>query len=153
VDDGREAEELRQPIAGPQLITLGGKPGTYSVAQGLVGRIRHPDRRQIAGSVTARQLLGVAPVGLDAIGGLRRHEVRRDDVAGDPHLAQLPVQHVLRRSRFIAHAQGSGPAELAHQFPDRLGPVRDHAQATDLPVRFSHRNRNRVCVDIQSDKS
>jgi hypothetical protein len=43
--------------------------------------ILNPDRRQIARSVTARQLLGIALIGLDTVAGLDRYQGRCDHLA------------------------------------------------------------------------
>jgi len=69
-------QELAQAMPGAQLITLGRPARAHQVPQRLVRRIRHPHGRKVPGAVTARQLLGIAPVGLDPIPGLHRHQRR-----------------------------------------------------------------------------
>ena len=87
-------QELAEPVAGPQLIALGCEPSPHQVPQRLMRRVRHPHRRQIPRSVAARQLLRIAPVRLDPVPGLHRHQGRGDYLALHPQLAQLPIQHV-----------------------------------------------------------
>jgi hypothetical protein len=57
-----------------QLILLRRFTRTHQIAQRLRTRVRNPDRRQIAGSVASRQLLGVAPIGLHPVAGLHRYQ-------------------------------------------------------------------------------
>ncbi|WP_235925136.1 hypothetical protein, partial [Roseomonas harenae] len=42
-----------------------------------VFRVRHPDRRQLAGPMQAGQRRRVPPIGLDPLAGLARDEARR----------------------------------------------------------------------------
>ena len=126
-------QELAQPVASPQLIALGRQASAHQIAQRLMRRIRHPHRRQIPAPIAARQLLGIAPVGLDPIPGLHRYQRRGDHLALHPQLAQLPVQHVPGRARLVAHPQLLRLAELLDQASDRLRPVRDRPRLRTSP--------------------
>jgi hypothetical protein len=53
-------QELAQVLPRPLLILSGVFARPHQIAQGFVSGIRHPDRRQIAGMVAARQFLGIA---------------------------------------------------------------------------------------------
>jgi len=77
-------------MAGAELVRFRRFPGPDEIPQGLVCGIRHPHRRQVTGSVTAREVLGVPAVGLDAIPRLGRHERGRDDVTGHAEFGELP---------------------------------------------------------------
>src|SRR5579863_9472467 len=43
--------------------------------------------------------------------------------------------------------------QLADQLPHRLGAVRDHPKAAHFPILLGYRNRDRLGMDIQSQKS
>ncbi len=141
-------QELSQPMPGSQLITLGRQACTHQIAQRLVRRIRHPHRRQIPGPVAAGELLDIAPIGLDPVAGLHRHQRRGHHLAVHAQLRQLPVQHVAGRSGLIAHPQARGLAELVSQAAHRLGPVRNGPQTAHFDTRLSDRHRNRLRMDI-----
>ena len=146
-------QKLAQAVSRAQLIALGRLPCTHQVAQSLVRRIRYPHRRELPGAVAARQLFGVAPIRLDPIPGLDRHQRGRHHLAVDPQLAQLPVQHVAGRPRLVAHPQLLRPTELAHQALHGFGTVGDHPKAMQLTARFGYRHCNRLRMDIQPSKS
>jgi len=57
-----------QAIAGPPLIVDSGCAGANQVANGFIFLIRHVDRREFPSAVKAGQLIGIPPVGEQAIG-------------------------------------------------------------------------------------
>jgi hypothetical protein len=65
-------QELSQTLAGALLILASVFARAHQIAQGLMIGIGSPHRRQIAGTITARQLHGVASIGLDTISRLDR---------------------------------------------------------------------------------
>src|SRR5437763_1426289 len=97
-------------------------------------------------SMTARVCMGAvltaSSIALYSITRLHRHQRRRDHLARDPQRGQLPVEHVPRRPRFIAHAQPSGGLAFLHQAADRLRPIGDDPKASDITVRLRDRDRN-----------
>lgn len=65
-------------------------------------RIGHPYRRQIAGTMLERQLLGIPPVGLDPLARLAGDQARCRDGAGMTKGNKLTVDAVTAAARFIA---------------------------------------------------
>ena len=146
-------QELAQPIARAQLIAFGREPRPHQIPQRLMGFVRHPHRRQVPRPIAARQLLGIAPVGLHPVSCLHRHQRRGHHFAVHSQLRELPVQHVTGRARLVAHLQALRLAELADQPSHRLGTVRNRPKTAHLTAYFRHRHRNRLRMDIQPDKS
>ncbi len=146
-------QKFSQPLTSPVLILPGIFARPHQIAQRFVGRIGHPDRRQVAAAITARQLLGVAPIRFHAIASFGRYQRRRNHFARNAQLCQLPVQNVPRRTRLIAGFQLLHRTELRHQFPDRLQVIRYNTQTTDFAARLRHRYRDRAGVDIQTNKT
>ena len=98
--------------------------------------------------MTARQLLGITPIRLHPIAGFGRNQRWRHDRTLDAQLRQLPIQHITRRTSFIASPQMLGRAKLLNQLADRLFPIRDRSQAANLAIRLGYRNSNRLGMDI-----
>lgn len=146
-------QKLAQAMARAQLILLRGFPGPYQIPQRLMRRVRHPDRRQVAGAITPRQLQRVAPIRFHAIARLHGHQGGRHHLACHPECRQLPIHHIPGRARLVAHSQLLGRPQLFHQPSDRLRSVRNHAHRPHLTVRFRHRHGNRFRMDIETDKS
>lgn len=137
----------------PQLILLGRLPCPNQVPQCLGAFVWNPHRCQIVGAVIARQLLGIPPVRLHPIARLHRNQRGRHHCALHPQLRQLPVQYVASRIGFIAGPQLLHRTKLLHQLVDRLFPVGYRSQAAYLAVLLGYRDRNRLGMDIQSQKS
>jgi len=140
-------------MAGAELVLLRRFSGAHQIAQGLVGGIRDPHRRQIAGAVTPGELLGISAVGLDPIARLDRHEGGGDHVARGAQGDQLPVESVARWPRFVTEAQRRGGPQLPDQSADRVGGMGNHTQRADLPVPFGDGHGDRGGMDIEPDKS
>lgn len=98
-------QKLAEAVTGAQLVSLRRLPRPHQVAQHLVRGIRHPHRGQVSRAVTARKLPRIAPIGLDAIAGLHRHQRRRDAVAVDAEAGQRLVDPVAGGPLLIAGAQ------------------------------------------------
>ena len=106
----------------------------------LVG---HPYRRQLAGTQQLRQVLGVAPVGLDAIAGLGRDQRWRHHDALVPEALDQTVEAVARRARLVAQRQPAIlGAELGNQLAARRAGRVELAEIVHLPatpaLRDSH---------------
>ncbi len=129
-------QKLADAMAGSELIGLRGLTRAQQISQSFMRRVGDPYGREIAGTMTAREPLGVAAIGLDAVAGLDRHEGRGDDVTGYPQFGQLPVEHVPTGPGFVAGAQMLPAAELADQFGDGRGLIGNHAEAPDLTARL-----------------
>jgi hypothetical protein len=55
-------QKFAQSMPRPKLILLRRLPGADEIAQGFVGRVGHPHRRQVADAITARELQRIPPV-------------------------------------------------------------------------------------------
>jgi hypothetical protein len=146
-------QELAQPVTSAQLIALGGQARAHQVTQRLVRRIGHPHRGQIPRAEAARELRGIASIGLDPIAGFHRYHRRGHHLAAHAQLRELPVQHVAGGPRLVAHPQLLGFAEFADQSANRLGTVRDDPKAAHFTVRLCYGHRDRLRMDIQAYKS
>ena len=118
-------EELVEPVPCRDEVLAHVLLGADEVTDGfLVGR-RDVDRGQLPGPVELGQLVGVAPIGLDPVSGLRSpvsglpsDQRRRDHLAGDTHPDQLAVKLEAADSGLVAAAQlrvfclqpGEGPS-------------------------------------------
>ena len=63
----------------------------------------------------------------------------------------------MRRRQFLvlsSSAVGAAPppSQFLHQLPNRFFAIRYHAQRPNLPVLLRHSYRNRLGMDIQTDK-
>src|SRR5690349_16074500 len=58
---------LAQPMLGAQLVLLGRFASPDQVSKSFVSCVRYEYGREVTAAVCARELLGVAPIGLDAI--------------------------------------------------------------------------------------
>jgi hypothetical protein len=144
---------LHEPVLRATLVLFRRRARAHQISQRLVRGIGHPHRRECAALVALGQLLRVAPVRLDLLARLSRNQRRRDDVAVDAHLRELPVQRVARRPGFVTDLQSLRAADLVDELPHRLRPIRELPQAPRFPVPLAHRGRDRLPVDIQPDVS
>jgi len=146
-------QELLQPMADPQLVTLGCLPRPHEIAQGLVGGGRNPHRSEIATPEAARELFGVASVGLDPIARLHGHAHWGDDHAGDAELAELPIQGVAARAGFVADTQRVEWRQLADQFPHGVHLMGNGAERANLAVGLCDGGGDRGSMDVETDES
>jgi len=98
----QESFALRPPA--PQVLHRVG-PRPAEIAHGFVARLRHMDRGQFTRPVQARELEGVAPIGLDPLAWPRGDQRGRHDRAGNLQLPQSPREDKAGRPRFIADPQ------------------------------------------------
>src|SRR5690606_30109777 len=114
--------------------------------------VRHPDRREIACAMRARQLLRIAPVRLHTIARRLRNQRRSNDDALEPETGQLPVQREPRRARFVANTQVLLLAKLSKDAANRSNLVRHGPQRPHLAAHFSYGNHHRRSMYIQPHK-
>jgi hypothetical protein len=145
-------QKLTQPMLGSKLILFGRFSSSNHIAQRLVRRVRHPYCGQLPGPIISRQFQRIPPVRLHAIPGLHRHQCRRHHFAFRSHPGQLPVQHVARRTRLITKPQLLHRPQFPYQLPNRILPIRNDPERPHLPVLLRYRYRNRLCMDIQTNK-
>jgi len=127
-------QRLPQSMPRAQLILLRGIPGPHQIPQRLMGRIRHPHRRQVTRAIAASPFLGVASIRLHAVAGLHGYQRRRDHLAAHAQRCHLPVHRVPGRPRLVADPQLLKRAELLDQPPDRFTPGSESRPATG-PLR------------------
>lgn len=119
-------------------------PRANEIAHGFMLGVRHPDRRQLAGSQQTGQYHRIAAVGLDLVARPRRSHRRCHDVAGITQLGQLPVQTIAGWASLICegqHAMSGG--QCLDQLRDRLWLARDRSVKPHLAAAAVLRNRNR----------
>ena len=114
--------------------------------------IGHPDRRQFARSITARQFLRIAAVRLHSISGFNRNQTRRNHLARHTKLRQLPIQYIPRRPGFVTDFDLFHRTQFADRFPNRFQPVRNHTIGPNFTIPFRHSYRDSVGMDIQTNK-
>lgn len=126
------------------------------IAHRLVRGIRHPHRRQLAGTVQFRQHHRVAVVRLHPVVRLYGDERRRNHDAVMPQINELAVQAIAARPGLVAEMQTDAvSAELLHQLLDMIGPMRDRPSVPHLAATFPlyDCDGNRRLVDIQPNES
>jgi hypothetical protein len=116
----------------PQLILLGSFARTHQISKRLGAFVRNPHCRQITGSVTARQFLGIAAIGLHAVASFYRDQCRRYHLALDSQLRQLPVDYITSRAGLITSPQLLYWTKLLYQLTYRFGAVENRSKASYL---------------------
>lgn len=146
-------QQLAEPMATPlQVLTcIVARPG--QIAPGLVGRRRRLHNRQESRAPELGQLARVAPIRLDALARLPRHQGRGNDVARDPIRRHLPLQRVPARAGFVEDLDGSRriALELAHHPPDRTRLVGQLPRHRRRCRPDHHRDEEILLVSIDSD--
>jgi hypothetical protein len=144
-------QKLGQTIAGPQLVPLGSFACSYQISQGLVSGIGHPYRGQLSRSITTGQLQRIPPVRLHAIACPYRYQGWCYYLALSTQRRQLPVLHVARWTGLITAVQFFNRTEFLYQFTNARVAIRDHSNRSHLSVLLCNGDRNRLCVDIQTN--
>jgi hypothetical protein len=146
-------EEALEPVPGPGAVRHRVEPGAGQVSDGLVGLVGDMDGGQLAGTVQASQLHGVAAIGLLVrtrwLGNLRGG----DDDAVDPALLHPAVQDEAGRAGFIGHVQLERLAtDLGDQPLKRVQGVGCRTIAANLPATagFGDGDNDRILVDIEA---
>src|SRR5688572_1119046 len=121
---------LGQAMPCAELVLLGGLASSDEIAKRLMLSIGDPNWAEVAGTVGASELLGVTPIGLDAIARHLGHERRSDDIAMNADAGELPVQDVASGAGFVADAEGAGITELGNELADRFRAIGDGAEGT-----------------------
>ena len=130
---------------------MGSFPCSYQISQRLVSGIWHPYRRQLSRAIAPGQLQSIAPLRLHAISRPHRHQCWRYYFALGVQRRQLPVQHVARRTGLITESQFFNRTQFLYQFTNGLTSIRYHSNPSHLSVLLRNGDRNRLCVDIQTD--
>jgi hypothetical protein len=144
-------QELEHVVALPQDVFAGVLAASDQVSQRLLGSSRHADRGELACAKQARQLLGVPPVGLDAIPDAHRDEARGHDVAGDAHRGELPVDLIAAAARLVASSHLAFLLEPREQLADLRRVVGDgHHRPAVRPDALENRHGDRLLVHIQT---
>lgn len=102
------------------------RPRPDQIPPCLMGRIRHPDRRQFARPMQLGQHHRVAAVGLHPVARLHWNERRCNHDAVMPQVDKLTVPAIPARPGLVAEMQpGSVSTQSLHQLPDMLRPIRN----------------------------
>jgi hypothetical protein len=128
--------------------------GAHEIADRLMGRIRNPDRRQLARLMQLGQADRVPAVGLDPISWLAWDQRRSHDDAIMPGVRQLTLNSIAARSGFVTE-QKLPPAarQLRRQSFQGRRRVRDLAILAHITphARLGQRHRDRVLVHVKTD--
>jgi hypothetical protein len=95
-------EEGLHAVLGLAAVVLDVFTDTDEVADRLLGRGRHADRREFTGSVQACEVAGIDPIGLHAGTGSAGDHRGGDHIARDAERAQQPVGLVAGGAGLVA---------------------------------------------------
>jgi hypothetical protein len=126
------------------------------VAHGFMIRVRHPDGRQLSGSMKPRQHGGVATIGLHPIARLCRNQRRRHHFAAMAEACELPMNAIAARFSLITKRQRlAGTPKTVAQFADCARIIGNLAQVFQRPGAsiLRHRDRDPFFVNVQANKS
>jgi hypothetical protein len=107
----------------------------------------------VAGLVGLRELLGVAAIGLHLVAGLLGNERRRDDLAVDAQVGQLPVECIPSWAGFVADLEILAASELFDELAHRLRTVWEPPEGTNAPALFGDGGGDGFSVNIQDQIS
>ena len=137
----------------PQQKAFEAIAGANQVADGFIFLVGHMDGRQFAGAIEAGQLVGIPPVGLDAVGSLFGNERRTDQVAVSAFAAQVTTQNKAAGPGLIDEVQLEvGFGESFEEVINGLECSANNAVAADLGgVLGSDGDGNGIFVDVQAN--
>ena len=150
-------QKLAQPMPRAQLILLRGFARAHQIAQGLMRRVRHPHRRQVARAITPRQLHRIPPIGLHPIARLSpapasapppRTPRRAPSAANTARSPSGPPRNrpaAARPAPASSPASGSTPAGSGSSPSDRTSPV-GSATATAIVSAWTSNPTNRTLL-------
>jgi hypothetical protein len=114
-------QQRLQPVARLALHRYRIFARAHQIAQRLVGRLGHVDRRQLSRAGQARELDRVARVGLDALAGLLRRQRRRNHptlyVGLQPAMNAKPHGPVIDEDHVCPAPPACAPCALPHEVP------------------------------------
>ncbi len=142
-----------QAVARPALLFHGRSAGADQVAHGFILLVGYVDAGQFPGPIKARQLIGIAPVGLDAIGSLLGDQRRGNHLTVNALAAQVPANDEAARTSFVDQTQLHVVlGELFAQFIDGIQGAADDAVAADFSgVLGRDGYRDGFFVDVQAN--
>src|SRR5271156_65495 len=122
------------------------------VAKRFVCSVWHPHWRQISRAVENRQLLRVAPVGLNPLSWLPWDHRRCSHGALMSQPCQLAMDPVSTPARFIAKVELAMPRKLLRHLVHGFRRVRDHADKPyrSAPTVFCNADGNGRLVDVHA---
>lgn len=146
-----EEEALDALTAGAEFLD-GAEPGADQVPHGLVGLVRHMDEGEFAGPEQAREVAGVAAVGLDAIAGLLGNLGRRDHTDGDPLGGEVAREPEAGRPGLVDVTDlGTVGRKLGVQTVEGVGRGRDGAVDSNRFDALGDANGKGFSMDIEGD--
>ncbi len=147
-------EKLPQPISMTKLIPLRRVARSNKIAQGLLLSVGNPYGGEITAPKETRELLRIPAIRLYLVPRFDRDERRRDHVALDAHLGELPVEPVPARTGLVADVKSCLPSPtLLDHPPNRVGPIGDRSHRVHRAVLLRNRHRDRLRVDVQPHPS
>ena len=126
------------------------------IAHGFMIGVRHPDGRQLSGSMKTGEHGRVATICLHPIARLRRNQRRRHHVAPMAEACELAMNAITARSGLITKRQRlARTPETVAQLADRARFIGNLAKVFHRPraPALRHRDRNPFFVNIQANKS
>jgi len=132
-----------------------GLTGAAEVAKGFILDGRDVDGVEVTGAQQARQLDGVAPVGLDAVSWLFWDERWSNDQAGDPTPGEVAIEKIAARTGLVSYDEAVGLGlEPADEPVDVGGSGANAADIGDLGTAIvgDVGNRKGVLVNIETDE-
>jgi hypothetical protein len=128
--------------------------GSDQVAKRFVRGVWNPYRRQVAGPVQYRQLLRIAPVGLNPLSRLARDHRWRDHHALVPERSELAMNPVPTAARFVAEVELPVLRESLRHLGYIVCRVRNHSQKSHgaVPSIFCNADRDGLLVNIHPNK-
>lgn len=144
-------QKLAEAMAGTQLVSFRGLPGTQQISESFVGGVRNPHGGQVTRTLAACQLQGVAPISFHTVTGLHGNQRRCDHFAAHAESGELPIPRIPCGSGFVADPQLLDRTELVHQLPNRLGAVSNYTEGSDFTAGLGNGDCDGVHMDIETD--
>jgi hypothetical protein len=133
----------------------GGLTSAAEIAKSFVLDGRDINGVEVARAQQARQLDGVAPIGLDAVSWLFWDERGSNDQAGDPTPGEVAIEKIAARTGLVSYDEAVGLGlEPADEPVDVGGSGADAADIGDLGTAIVEdvSNRKGVLVNIETDE-
>src|SRR5487761_2062638 len=142
-------KELSEPISMTKLVPFRRVARPNEIAQGLLLDVGDPHRGEVTAPKKTRELLCVPAIRLYSVSRLDRDERRRDDIALDSHLRELPVETVTARTGLVADVKLASALQLLERPTNCVGSIGDRSHRTHRAVLVCDRDRDRLRMHVQ----